>query len=149
MRGNLLPPLHGLLFLISSIGSFYMHHPTERIPHATHSLDNPVVEQWLEWEIAQWVHHEGSIQQSLDYDRMLYRRATSCSMVISKPDMYQEKSQWLISRNWSLNKHGARWSSVVRAFAHGAMGHRIDTSWWTHWAISRSSQCSMTVGWCT
>ena len=31
-------------------------------------------------------------------------------------------------------------SFVVRAFAHGAMGHRIDPSWWTHWAISRSSQ---------
>ena len=24
---------------------------------------------------------------------------------------------------------GARYSSLVRAFAHGAMGHRIDTSW--------------------
>ena len=23
-------------------------------------------------------------------------------------------------------------SSVVRAFAHGAMGRRIDPSWWTH-----------------
>ena len=51
---------------------------------------------------------------------------------------------------------GARCSSVVRVFAHGAMGHRIDPSW----AISHSSQCSMTnvtkavvcailsVGWC-
>ena len=29
---------------------------------------------------------------------------------------------------------------MVRAFAHGAMGRRIDPSWWTHWAISRSSQ---------
>ena len=27
-------------------------------------------------------------------------------------------------------------------FAHGARGRRIDSSWWTHWAISRSSQCS-------
>ena len=27
---------------------------------------------------------------------------------------------------------GARCSSVVRVFAHGAMGHRIDPSWWTH-----------------
>ena len=26
----------------------------------------------------------------------------------------------------------ARCSSVVRAFAHGAMGRRIDPSWWTH-----------------
>ena len=51
---------------------------------------------------------------------------------------------------------GARCSSVVRAFAHGAMGPRIDPSW----AISRSSQCStigiakavvcviLSVGWC-
>ena len=51
---------------------------------------------------------------------------------------------------------GARCSSVVRAFAHGAMGRRIDPSW----GISHSSQCSMTgvtkavvcailsVGWC-
>ena len=27
---------------------------------------------------------------------------------------------------------GASCSSVVRAFAHGAMGRRIDPSWWTH-----------------
>ena len=61
----------------------------------------------------------------------------------------------VIISNW-----GAICSSVVRAFAHGAMGHRIDPSWWTHWAISHSSQCSITgvtkavvcailsVGWC-
>ena len=27
---------------------------------------------------------------------------------------------------------GARCSSVVRVFPHGAMGRRIDPSWWTH-----------------
>ena len=37
---------------------------------------------------------------------------------------------------------GARSSSMVRAFAHGAMGCRIDPSWWTYWAISCSSRCS-------
>ena len=25
---------------------------------------------------------------------------------------------------------------MVSAFAHGAMGRRIDPSWWTNWAIS-------------
>ena len=39
---------------------------------------------------------------------------------------------------------GARCSSVVRAFTNGTMGHRIDHSWWTHWAISHSSQCPTT-----
>ena len=54
-RGNRLLP-HGLLFLISSKGSFFnMHHPTDRIAH-TMAFVTPVVEHWLEREIAQWVH---------------------------------------------------------------------------------------------
>ena len=32
-----------------------MHHPTERIAHTT-AFVTPVVEHWLEREIAQWVH---------------------------------------------------------------------------------------------
>ena len=44
-RGN--PPLpHGLLFPISSKGSFYMHHPTHRMTHTT-AFVIPVVEHWL------------------------------------------------------------------------------------------------------
>ena len=35
-------------------------------------------------------------------------------------------------------------SSVVRVFTHVARGRRIDPSWWTHRAISRSSQRSTT-----
>ena len=41
-------------------------------------------------------------------------------------------------------EEGVRCSSVVRTFANGAMGHRVDPSWWTNRAISHSSQCSMT-----
>ena len=33
----------------------YMHHPTDRIAHTT-AFIIPVVEHWLEREIAQWVH---------------------------------------------------------------------------------------------
>ena len=32
-----------------------MHHPTDRIAH-TMAFDTPVVDHWLEREIAQWVH---------------------------------------------------------------------------------------------
>ena len=32
-----------------------MHHPTDKITHTTASV-TPVVEHWLEREIAQWVH---------------------------------------------------------------------------------------------
>ena len=47
----------------------------------------------------------------------------------------------------SRSSQGVRCSSVVRAFAHGAMGRRIDPTW-DHLAISRSSQgvrCSSVV----
>ena len=48
-RGNPLPP-HRLLFPINSKGSFIC-----RIAH-TMAFVTPVVEHWLEREIAQWVH---------------------------------------------------------------------------------------------
>ena len=38
---------------------------------------------------------------------------------------------------------GVRCSSMVRAFADGVMGCQTNPSWWTHWAISHSSQCPM------
>ena len=48
-KGNPLPP-HRLLLSIKSKGSFYMHHPTDRIAHTT-TFVTPVVEHWLEREI--------------------------------------------------------------------------------------------------
>ena len=38
-----------------------MHHPTDRITHTTDFV-TPVVEHWLEREIAQWVHVIEAIQ---------------------------------------------------------------------------------------
>ena len=49
-KGNPLPP-HRLLLK----GLIYMHHPTDRITHTT-AFVTPVVEHWLEREIAQWIH---------------------------------------------------------------------------------------------
>ena len=50
------------------MGFFYMHYPTDRITHTT-AFVIPVVEHWLEWEIAQWAHQEW----------ILYHTATSHS----------------------------------------------------------------------
>ena len=50
-KGNLPPPPHGLLFPIS----------TDRIAHTT-AFVTTVVAHWLERELAQWVHHKGSIR---------------------------------------------------------------------------------------
>ena len=59
-RENLLPP-HWLLF---QQGFFYMHHPTERITHTT-AFVTPVMKCRPKWEIAKWVHHEGSIRRPI------------------------------------------------------------------------------------
>ena len=45
-KGNPLLP-HRLLLSINSKGSFYMHHPTDRITHTT-AFVTPVVGHWLE-----------------------------------------------------------------------------------------------------
>ena len=42
-----------------------MHHPTDRMTHTT-AFVIPVVEHWLEREIGQWVHREGSIRRPID-----------------------------------------------------------------------------------
>ena len=42
----------------------YMYHPTDRITFTTVFV-TPVVEHWLEREIAQWVHHEGSTRRPI------------------------------------------------------------------------------------
>ena len=36
-----------------------MYHSTDM------AFDTPFMEQWLELEIAQWVHHEGSIRRPI------------------------------------------------------------------------------------
>ena len=54
-RGNPLPP-HGLLFPINSRGSFICTIPDRIVQVHTTAFVTPVVEHWLEREIAQWVH---------------------------------------------------------------------------------------------
>ena len=41
-----------------------MLHPTDRIAHTT-AFVTPVVEHWLQREIAQWVHHEEWVQMCI------------------------------------------------------------------------------------
>ena len=46
-----------------------------------------------------------------------------CSSVVERSLMVR----WVVG---SILHGGARCSSMVRVFAHGAMGRRIDPSWW-------------------
>ena len=61
-KGNPLPP-HRLLFTINRKGSFICTIP-DRKAHTT-AFVTPVMEHWPEREIAEWVHHEGSIRQPI------------------------------------------------------------------------------------
>ena len=72
-RGNPLPP-HGLLFPISNKVVFICTNP-DRIAHTT-AFVTPVVEHWLERELAQWVHpmKDRSDDQS-HYERTLLARS--------------------------------------------------------------------------
>ena len=55
-----------------------MHHPTDRITHTT-AFVTPVVEHWLEREIAQWVHPmKDRSDDPSHHERTLYLWATSC-----------------------------------------------------------------------
>ena len=81
-----------------------MHHPTDRIAHTT-AYVTLVVEHWLGREIDQWVH----------------------PMKDRSDDPSHHERQ--VSVTGLLTSGRATCSSVVRAFAHGAMGHRIDPSW--------------------
>ena len=92
--GNLLP-LQGLFFLISSKGSFYMHHPTERTAHTT-AFVIQVIEQWLEQEIAQW---DRSDDPSHHEQTLLPRSYISLSMR-NQPDDPSHHEQMLLSQSY-------------------------------------------------
>ena len=76
-KGNPLP-LHRLLLSVNSKGSFICTIP-HRITHTT-AFGTPVVEHWLEREIAQWVHPmKDRSDDPSHHERTLYLCATSRS----------------------------------------------------------------------
>ena len=85
-RGNPLLP-HGLLFPISSKGYF-----TDRITHTT-AYVTPVVEHWLEREIAQWVHSMNYLPRS--YISLLKQNnpINQFSIKVSFSNIGQDKSK--------------------------------------------------------
>ena len=54
-----------------------MHHPTNRIIHTT-AFVTPVVEHWLEREIAQWVHPMKDRSDDPLYNERIIGQITSC-----------------------------------------------------------------------
>ena len=70
-----------------------MHHPTDRIIHTT-AFVTPVMEHWLEREIAQWVHHmKDRSDDPSHHERTLlpqsYTKECSHSPVLQMPERSQ------------------------------------------------------------
>ena len=104
-----------------------MHHPTDRIAHTT-AFVTPVVEHWLEREIAQWVHPmKDRSDDPSHHERTLLPRSYISLLTMD--------GDYTMETVYVLCVWGARCSSVVRAFAHGAMGRRVDPSWLSHFSF--------------
>ena len=58
-----------------------MHHPTDRIAHTT-AFVIPVVEHWLEWEKAQWVHHMKDVSNDPSHHEPLPRSYISLHVCV-------------------------------------------------------------------
>ena len=71
-KGNPLPPYR---LTINSKGSFFICTIPDRIIHTT-AFGTPVVEHWLEREIAQWVTEHGI------HSATTYRNITKISLII-------------------------------------------------------------------
>ena len=112
-RGNPLPP-HGLLFPINSKGSFIC-----TIPQTGLHIPQPLLHQ--SWNTG-W---NDFIDGYLGPDNLLEDGLVApCQGLISNTPHTNQTTA-------SFHK-GSKISSVVRVFAHDAMGRRIDPSWWTH-----------------
>ena len=100
-----------------------MHHPTDRIAHTT-AFVTPVMEHWLEREIAQWVHHMKDRSDDLSHhERTLLPRSH-----ISLPP--KASAGHLVYLSSDPIQYGSEMSLRSRASAHGVMRRRIDPSWW-------------------
>ena len=82
-----------------------MHHPTDRIIHTT-AFVTPVVEHWLEREIAQWVH---PMKDRSDSHRTMsertYHGAISCSFKTTKQKTTTKKQPSLNSYQETCMAH--------------------------------------------
>ena len=94
-----------------------MHHPTDRITHTTVFV-TPVVEHWLEREIAQWVHPmKDRSDDPSDHERTLLPRS-----YISPPTMMYV---WLLNCMVTFTEHLGPWTSIEVEMK----GHILHLSW--------------------
>ena len=105
-----------------------MHHPTDRIIHTT-AFVTPVMEHWLEREIAQWVYHEGPIRRPI----APWANALTTELHLAPPWRIDPTTHRTMSER---SYHGATSRSTMkdRSTTHRTMSERS-----YHGATSRST----------
>ena len=96
-RANPLPSTRATLF-DKQKGFFYMYHPTDWIIHTT-TFVTPVVEHWLEREIAQWVH---SVKDRSDDPSHHERNALTTELYISLLKKLNQRPSVYMCNIWCL-----------------------------------------------
>ena len=96
-------------------GIFHMHHSTDRISHIMMFVI-PVVEHWLEQEIAQWVQHRDRSNNLLHHEQMFYQGMyyPVCGMVhIKEPLLLIDKSSLCGGSGFPFSL--SKWSLTIYA----------------------------------
>ena len=73
-----------------------MHHPTDRITHTT-AFVTPVMEHWLEQEVAQLFHHEGSIRRPITPWANTLTTEQHLAPLIEKSSLWSDSSRFPLS----------------------------------------------------
>ena len=114
-----------------------MHHPTDRITHTT-AFVTPVVEHWLEREIAQWVHpmkdrsddpsRHGATSRSINDSRSVSQKSNTASP-LSVPEGKKERKLLFndASNTFYLRLYGVR--HIVKDNSDSERGNPLPPHW--------------------
>ena len=104
-----------------------MHHPTDRITHTT-AFVTPVVEHWLEREIAQWVHPmKDRSDDPSHHERTLYLWATSRSHSYMVSDIWL-RTILIVRKETRCHHIGYSYQLTARVLLY-APSHRQDNTY--------------------
>ena len=66
--------------------------------------------------------------------------------------LYTHRQKFSVTNEFIIHLVAQRWGSVVRAFAHGVIGRRMDPSWWNQCSRTGATKAvvcaNLSVGWC-
>ena len=104
-----------------------MHHPIDRIAHTT-TFDTPVVEHWLEQQIAQWVHPmKDRSDDPLHYERTLLPQSYISLRDLTVTSQHHGAYQLQVSTMGLTSYKSAPWELTVTSQQLGTYQLQVST----------------------